>query len=174
MSTPLTDTFIRSLKTDKPHVILADGAMRCLYIRAYKTGKKVFCFRSKTGFKKLGEYPRMSLREARQQVREIQEGTSQFARRFNGELPTIRCPLGEEGGIYFLYQGERVVYVGISKRPLTRINTHRRDKGKTFDSYSVIHAPWEGIERVEAQYIQKLEPMYNKALRLDLVREASQ
>lgn len=45
-------------------------------------------------------------------------------------LPEYRKVIGESSGIYALYQGEKLYYVGIAKNLLWRVDNHTRDKHK--------------------------------------------
>jgi hypothetical protein len=65
--------------------------------------------------------------------------------------------------IYFLICQEQVVYVGQTRTPQYRIQTHLRSK-KEFDGWSIAKCnhPWPSD--VEATYIVELEPQYNAVL----------
>lgn len=69
--------------------------------------------------------------------------------------------------IYFLYDGEDLVYVGRSKAPAIRIKSHISDGKKKFDSYAYVilgNLSLGDINRLEAAYINTHRPKYNKAL----------
>ncbi len=63
----LTETFLRKVKPTDTHQFIADG--HGLYLRVHPSGKKQFLYRSRAGGKAswtvLGEYPALSLLEAR-------------------------------------------------------------------------------------------------------------
>jgi hypothetical protein len=64
-------------------------------------------------------------------------------------------------GIYFLVQGNRIVYVGQSRNVHVRIDCHRRDKSKKFDGYAFVQCAPKMLNAVEANYIAKFRPKYN-------------
>jgi hypothetical protein len=74
----------------------------------------------------------------------------------------LLCP-----GVYFLCQGDEVVYVGQSINVPGRIMFHIRESrqaaGKTFDPLSIFYLPVpEGeLSRVESEFIGRLRPKYN-------------
>lgn len=78
------------------------------------------------------------------------------------ELRSAKFELDEFCGVYFLWRGNEVVYVGQSRNWLGRINNHRLDRDKDFDSFSVVRVPPENLYRVEQLYITFLSPEYNK------------
>ncbi len=70
----------------------------------------------------------------------------------------------EKTGIYFLKNGDEVVYVGQSNDMETRIETHRR-KGKIgFDGYDFEELPIEELNEKEAFFITKFNPKYNSGI----------
>ena len=68
------------------------------------------------------------------------------------EIPAVHPP-----GVYFLCQGNEVVYVGQSKTPSIRIAAHQVDK--KFNRVFLI--PTNDLDKVELEYIKKLRPKYN-------------
>lgn len=68
-------------------------------------------------------------------------------------------------GIYFLFDGEELVYVGISTDIATRVITHRNNPNKVFDSFSwyPVEDP-EEMARLEADYIFRDTPKYNMTM----------
>lgn len=64
-------------------------------------------------------------------------------------------------GVYFLFQGQEIVYVGQSADVLRRIGEHISDRLKVFDGVAFI--PCQALNRVwmEEQYIKRLKPRYN-------------
>ena len=69
-----------------------------------------------------------------------------------------------EQGIYFLIDGNEVVYVGQSLDFRTRMATHSIDKRKTFDSFFFLPVNnRENLDWLELEYIQKLKPRDNRA-----------
>ena len=65
-------------------------------------------------------------------------------------------------GIYFLLQGEKLVYVGETSCVITRIMQHQQDK--EFDGFRFLRI--DNVERrleLEAVYIRRYAPKYNIA-----------
>ncbi len=95
-------------------------------------------------------------------------GADDFCRRFTVtrpdlHVPTLKSPAGETGAIYFLFAGPEIVYVGMSACSVQRrIESHMKDKN--FDSYAIVHAPESQLRQLEALYIDKLRPAYNRTL----------
>lgn len=83
------------------------------------------------------------------------------------EIDKLKQPVSARRGIYFLYNGDDIVYVGQSVNVDSRIGTHLTEGVKTFDSYAVHLAPKEitatQLTRTEYYYISTLKPKYNKA-----------
>ncbi len=71
----------------------------------------------------------------------------------------VEIPAAHPPGVYFLCQGNKVVYVGQSKTPSTRIAAHQADK--KFNRVFLI--PTNDLDNVEQEYIRKLRPKYNIA-----------
>lgn len=65
-------------------------------------------------------------------------------------------------GVYFLRQGEEVVYVGQSKTIMVRIADHLGKK--PFDSVLIMPVPAGELSSVETYWIKKLKPALNRAL----------
>ena len=66
--------------------------------------------------------------------------------------------------IYFLFDGDEIVYVGQCKNGILRINEHSASKGKKFDSYCYIECDKRKLNQTEFEYIVKFAPKYNKSL----------
>lgn len=69
-------------------------------------------------------------------------------------------------GIYFLFQNDKIVYVGLSEQSvLNRVGNHVRDNRKQFDNYAVLPASTGVTKRelyeIERTYIRQLNPKYN-------------
>lgn len=94
-------------------------------------------------------------------------------------LAEVPCPvhLSEMGesfaqpGIYFLWQGEVVVYVGQSKHVTNRILKHAVDKLKTFDGVSSIPCPRKALLKTERYFIEALLPKYNRCGASEFIRK---
>lgn len=63
-------------------------------------------------------------------------------------------------GIYFLKQGDEIVYVGKSVNVHKRVWAGHRDK--VFDDYDIEECSREELRKREVCWIRKLEPLYNK------------
>jgi len=62
-------------------------------------------------------------------------------------------------GVYFLCDGDEVVYVGQSVEVLSRLAVHQRDK--KFDRAYVLPVPHEELDAVEGAFIRALKPSLN-------------
>lgn len=71
-------------------------------------------------------------------------------------------------GVYFLYSGSRVIYVGQSQNVAVRLFVHKRNQAgefqQKFDSFSWKRFPEDRLNFMEAHYIWKLRPRYNRTL----------
>jgi hypothetical protein len=76
------------------------------------------------------------------------------------ESDLIQVPAGYPPGVYFLCQDKDIVYVGQTGNLGSRLAQHLQDK--VFDN--VYFIPTENCGQVEADYIRKLKPKYNKVL----------
>lgn len=76
-------------------------------------------------------------------------------------------------GIYFLWNGPQLVYIGQSKDVWGRMDVHTRmhewwntkAKTKQFTAATVSHVPLGMLKEIESEYIEKYEPPYNKRAR---------
>ena len=62
-------------------------------------------------------------------------------------------------GIYFLFSGDRLVYIGQSVDVERRVINHA--EALTFDSYGLIECPPEHLDELEAAYILRFKPPEN-------------
>lgn len=69
----------------------------------------------------------------------------------------VEIPPAHPPGVYFLMQGDEIVYVGQSVSPGARIAQHVKDKN--FDRVLLI--PTINLSEVETKYIKLLRPKYN-------------
>lgn len=66
--------------------------------------------------------------------------------------------------LYFLVRGDRVVYVGSSRKNIhARIGYHVGHKSKPFDRYYAVYCDLKDLEATEAAYIEAFKPIYNNA-----------
>lgn len=73
----------------------------------------------------------------------------------------IRIPIAREPIIYFLLDGNEVVYIGQSKLGLFRPYSH---SNKHFTSVSVVKCKLEDLDSLEIFYIRKYMPKYNQKI----------
>jgi len=67
-------------------------------------------------------------------------------------------------GVYLLLDKEEVVYVGSSQDFETRIETHRTNNKKVFDSYIFLPCKKELLIKAETKLVTRFFPKYNKSL----------
>lgn len=68
--------------------------------------------------------------------------------------------IGYPSGVYFLCQDEKIVYVGQSVNPSSRIPHHYKDK--KFNRVYLLPVPEKRLLETEYRYIRQFEPLYNK------------
>lgn len=73
-----------------------------------------------------------------------------------------RVPIYRGPGVYLLFIGEAVVYIGKSNNVLKRIADHAT-KGRPFDSYAHIECGPDEIDALEVELIKKFLPAGNSA-----------
>jgi len=79
------------------------------------------------------------------------------------ERAGITVPFKQGPFVYFLIDGEAIVYIGQSVQLLSRINTHLQN-GKQFDKVAVYNVKALGMIDIEAMNIFKYLPFYNAAV----------
>ena len=62
--------------------------------------------------------------------------------------------------VYFLFDGDEIVYVGSTTQFESRILSHQRSK-KVFDKFAYLDCSLEQMEFIEYRYINKFNPKYN-------------
>ena len=77
------------------------------------------------------------------------------------KIPSTRMP-ARLMGIYFLYNGDELIYIGQSRSILSRIGQHVKG-GKSFDSYTFVECDEEDLDSMEAGYIKHYHPSMNVA-----------
>lgn len=83
------------------------------------------------------------------------------------EIIAAATDIDDLAGIYFLVQGDRIIYVGQSANVYQRASAHR--SSKDFDKIHIIQCPVEELRRLESLYIKRFNPELNRAGRSDLV-----
>ena len=88
-----------------------------------------------------------------------------------GVIPAFQA-LDMFSGIYFLCDGNDVVYVGQSSDVIMRVIAHHREKKKVFDQVFFLPCCVKHLNREEEKYIKLLVPKYN-SLRFSKVANRS-
>jgi len=87
------------------------------------------------------------------------------ARRPPAALTSLRglreIPVASLTGIYFLCEGDEVVYVGQSTALFARIASHRSERRKAFSQVFFLPVLESELDNVEAAFIAALEPRMN-------------
>ncbi len=78
--------------------------------------------------------------------------------------PTYSKPV-KIGHIYFLFDGDEIVYVGQTTHGESRIYNHRTYQNyKDFDSFTMLECDIKDLDRIEGMWISTLQPKYNRHL----------
>lgn len=77
---------------------------------------------------------------------------------FEQEIAESAKPWSNASGVYFLLDGNEVVYVGQSVNVYSRISQH---KDKLFDRYAYVPCRVESLDALESLYIHFLRPRLN-------------
>lgn len=64
--------------------------------------------------------------------------------------------------IYFLIESGAVAYVGQSTSVYARLQAHKNDPNKTWDSYYLLRVPTEQLDELELYYYNLLKPKLNR------------
>ncbi len=80
------------------------------------------------------------------------------------ELFQLKMP-HVETGIYFLFSGKTLQYIGQSADCRQRIAQHRKIGSIPFDSWRFIPTLMQDLDYVEAAYIRSHSPPYNRGMR---------
>lgn len=67
-------------------------------------------------------------------------------------------------GIYFLWKGSEIVYVGKSTDCHFRAIRHAKEGEKHFDSYTILECKPEKLDHLENYYVLTYTPQYNISL----------
>ncbi len=78
------------------------------------------------------------------------------------DILAAQAPNQPISGIYFLIEGDEIVYVGQSIDVHSRLITHRQQK--QFSHFSYIEVPPELLDIVERAYISRFKPRLNRAV----------
>ena len=81
-----------------------------------------------------------------------------------GRLLQRSKSLKKISGVYFLFHGSTLMYIGKSLHVHERIAKHMRDRVFGFDAYTIVAAPKSQIGDLEARYIRALSPTFNKMM----------
>lgn len=65
-------------------------------------------------------------------------------------------------GVYFLFLGKNLVYVGMTTNFFLRMASHMAGE-KQFDSVVLLKTPEEDLRGLEGEMIARYQPLYNKA-----------
>lgn len=80
------------------------------------------------------------------------------------EMALVALPWAKASGVYFLLDGDEVVYVGQSVNVYSRIGQHT---DKRFDRYAFVPCPVDALNKLESLYIHCLRPRLNGDQRND-------
>ena len=146
---------------------------RGLYLRTYENGKTFWYARNRDGgrdiSKKLASYPETSIELAKALAEKYNAGivkntipTFITKASFDLELEDVILESGPRPmcGVYMLIDGANVVYVGQSINMLSRLGKHAYDKN--FTHYKVLECNKDELDALEAHYINKFKPKYNR------------
>ena len=75
-----------------------------------------------------------------------------------GTIKSTRQTIHRISGVYFLFKGEELVYIGQSINIMGRINTHNVTN---WDTFSYVEVPQWDLNSVERSYINKYKPRLN-------------
>lgn len=78
-------------------------------------------------------------------------------------LRTSRVSLGLKSGVYMLFKGNSLVYIGQSKNVLARVGQHVTERVKEFDGASFVPCQPELMDALESTLIHLLRPPLNGA-----------
>ena len=95
-----------------------------------------------------------------------------------GVLPSLKSIMSQRfrpfavSGVYFLFSGNDLIYIGQSTNVMRRISDHAGNgpashlakKGVEFDSYAYISVPEQDLDAVERRMINEHKPLYNERL----------
>lgn len=77
------------------------------------------------------------------------------------QLREAAVPVNCVCGIYVLFDGDEVVYVGQSRNVHGRIGNHVVEGVKKFDRFAVVEVEADLLDYLESKYILALQPKYN-------------
>lgn len=88
------------------------------------------------------------------------------------QIVAAAVPMRALCGVYFLVKGCAVVYVGKSTNVHYRLGEHAGKGVYDFDRYHIIQCDPREVDELEALYIAKFAPKYNRELYLKLISPA--
>ena len=80
------------------------------------------------------------------------------------EIARVALPWKKSSGVYFLLEGDEVVYVGQAANVYSRIGQHT---DKRFDRYAFVPCAVDALDKLESLYIHCLRPRLNGNQRND-------
>lgn len=83
-----------------------------------------------------------------------------------------QLPTSKQCGIYFLWDGGIVVYVGQSHDLTQRVCQHIQEGVKRFSAASFIFCRPHELDKLERHYIEKMAPKYNQCRLAKFIRMA--
>lgn len=137
-----------------------DGVWR---VQVYALGKRASAtFRTKREANTWGAQTERRLSDSVKHRRDLEKKIGAGNKKLTAEdILNGRVKVTNHPGIYILFSGDKVTYVGQSKNVIKRIASHA-DKGRPFDSYHVIPCLPCDLEETERYYIDLLSPPENK------------
>ena len=80
----------------------------------------------------------------------------------------LHCAMRKESltmtGIYYLIDGDEIVYIGQGANVWGRIGAHVAENKKVFDRFFFVFVPTEDLDDFETEEIIKYNPRYNEKL----------
>lgn len=81
----------------------------------------------------------------------------------NIEIPRERYQSHSVSGVYFLFDGDDLVYIGRAANIAKRVGEHSSNRyGKKFDSYTFIPCEYQEAQSLEIHLIREHNPKYNE------------